>query len=257
MIETTEDGGRKILISGGGRCNILPETLAPGRFVTDSPASLVRRYALLVAAPGTARVLRARRRHSAQVRTRSRQVVSRVGPRASTSANGLVDLARRQGVVVPVQDRARRRRAVRCRASSSGRSRGELDASAVVLATGGLSVPATGSTGTGLTVARAFGHVVHDTYPALTPLVASPADSRDTSAGVSTEREDARAPPPAASPPSWRATGPSTLNRTAAFSSRIAATADRPCSTYRTWPFEASRPRESRGGAARAVVRPR
>jgi hypothetical protein len=53
-------------------------------------------------------------------------------------------------------------------------SRGDLEASAVVLATGGLSVPATGSTGTGLTVARALGHVVHDTYPALTPLVASP-----------------------------------------------------------------------------------
>ena len=42
------------------------------------------------------------------------------------------------------------------------------------MATGGLSVPATGSDGTGLRVARRLGHTVHDTYPALTPLTANP-----------------------------------------------------------------------------------
>src|ERR1043166_7243903 len=43
VIERTADGGRKILISGGGRCNILPEALEPRRFVTSSPAPLVQR----------------------------------------------------------------------------------------------------------------------------------------------------------------------------------------------------------------------
>ena len=42
LIERTTDGGRKILISGGGRCNVLPSVLAPERFVTDSPAHLLR-----------------------------------------------------------------------------------------------------------------------------------------------------------------------------------------------------------------------
>src|SRR4029453_4573837 len=42
LLERTPDGGRKILISGGGRCNILPAVLAPERFVTDSPAPLMR-----------------------------------------------------------------------------------------------------------------------------------------------------------------------------------------------------------------------
>jgi predicted Rossmann fold flavoprotein len=50
----------------------------------------------------------------------------------------------------------------------------ELPAHAVVLATGGLSVPATGSDGTGLRVARRLGHALHETYPALTPLLADP-----------------------------------------------------------------------------------
>ena len=51
---------------------------------------------------------------------------------------------------------------------------GTLRAAAVILATGGLSVPATGSDGTGLELAARLGHTVHETYPALTPLVADP-----------------------------------------------------------------------------------
>ncbi len=43
LLERTADGGRKILISGGGRCNILPARLDESRFVSDSPPHLVRR----------------------------------------------------------------------------------------------------------------------------------------------------------------------------------------------------------------------
>lgn len=49
-----------------------------------------------------------------------------------------------------------------------------LEAAAVIVATGGLSVPKTGSDGAGLDWMRALGHVVHPTYPALTPLTADP-----------------------------------------------------------------------------------
>jgi predicted Rossmann fold flavoprotein len=38
------------------------------------------------------------------------------------------------------------------------------------MATGGLSVPLTGSDGTGLVLAQQLGHRIHPTYPALTPL---------------------------------------------------------------------------------------
>ena len=43
LLERTRDGGRKILISGGGRCNVLPARVDLSRFVTDSPAHLLRR----------------------------------------------------------------------------------------------------------------------------------------------------------------------------------------------------------------------
>src|SRR4029079_5995608 len=43
LLERTKDGGRKILISGGGRCNILPARVDESRFVTDSSPHLLRR----------------------------------------------------------------------------------------------------------------------------------------------------------------------------------------------------------------------
>ena len=42
LVERTTDGGRKIIISGGGRCNVLPAALEPDRFITASPPHLVR-----------------------------------------------------------------------------------------------------------------------------------------------------------------------------------------------------------------------
>src|SRR5206468_989368 len=43
LVERTRDGGRKILISGGGRCNVLPMQLDESRFVTDSSRNLLGR----------------------------------------------------------------------------------------------------------------------------------------------------------------------------------------------------------------------
>src|SRR5882724_8179350 len=43
LLERTRDGGRKILISGGGRCNVLPMALHESRFVTESSPHLLRK----------------------------------------------------------------------------------------------------------------------------------------------------------------------------------------------------------------------
>jgi predicted Rossmann fold flavoprotein len=61
-----------------------------------------------------------------------------------------------------------------------------LEAAALIIATGGRSVPATGSDGWGLEVVARLGHRVVPTYPALTPLVADPAPHAHL-AGVSLE----------------------------------------------------------------------
>ena len=57
-------------------------------------------------------------------------------------------------------------------------------ARAVVLTTGGLSYPSTGSDGTGYRIAQCFGHNVIKTTPALTPLTTDDADFRKLS-GIS------------------------------------------------------------------------
>jgi predicted Rossmann fold flavoprotein len=52
---------------------------------------------------------------------------------------------------------------------------GPIEADALILATGGLSVPATGSDGFGLDALAKLGHTIHPTYAALTPLTCEPA----------------------------------------------------------------------------------
>ena len=57
-------------------------------------------------------------------------------------------------------------------------------AAAVVVATGGLSLPGTGSDGTGFEIVRRLGHTLRPTYPALTPLTLDPPRYEDL-AGIS------------------------------------------------------------------------
>jgi len=61
-----------------------------------------------------------------------------------------------------------------------------VEARAAIVATGGLSVPSTGSDGGGLSIVRALGHETHPTYPALTPLTADPHPHAEL-AGVSAD----------------------------------------------------------------------
>ncbi len=193
VLESTADGGRKILISGGGRCNVLPAASAPDRFVSDSPRSLVR--ALLGGWP-----LREQTRffeQEAGVPLALEADSGKLFPasnRASDIRDGLAAVAAARGVVF------RFRSPVSAIRPAGGTwlldtPGGPVTADRVVLATGGLSVPATGSDGAGLGFARALGHVVHPTYAALTPLRAVPAvhvGLAGVSLDVAIEAESAR-----------------------------------------------------------------
>ena len=63
-----------------------------------------------------------------------------------------------------------------------------MEADAVILATGGLSFPRTGSDGTGYALARSLGHSIISTVPALTPLASGDALCR-IAQGVTLEAE--------------------------------------------------------------------
>lgn len=55
---------------------------------------------------------------------------------------------------------------------------GNIHSRAVVVTTGGLSYPATGSTGAGYEIAKSFGHTIQRTFPSLTALVPEGYDTR-------------------------------------------------------------------------------
>src|SRR5262245_15336352 len=182
LLERTSDGGRKILISGGGRCNILPVALEPDRFVTESPPHLLR--AMLRAWPLVAQ--REFFERDVGVPLMLEEETGKVFPvsgRARDVRDGLIELAGRRGVQFQ-SDTSVTGLAPTSNGWSIETTRGAIDARAVVLATGGLSVPKTGSDGTGIRLATRLGHVLHDTYPALTPLIAEPA-AHASLAGVS------------------------------------------------------------------------
>jgi predicted Rossmann fold flavoprotein len=178
LLERTTDGGRKILISGGGRCNILPSSLQPERFVTASPPHVMR--GMLRSWPLHAQ--RAFFEHEVRIPLALEEATGKIFPasnRARDVRDGLMALARERGVEVLTQTAVTGLSSIKAGTDESGAawhitsSRGDFEASAVILATGGLSVPLTGSDGTGLAIARKLGHEIHPTYPALTPLTGS------------------------------------------------------------------------------------
>ena len=96
LVERTSDGGRKILISGGGRCNVLPVALEPDRFVTESPPHLLR--GMLRAWPLVAQ--REFFERDVGVPLTLEEETGKLfplGPRADVR-DGLIELARRRGV---------------------------------------------------------------------------------------------------------------------------------------------------------------
>jgi predicted Rossmann fold flavoprotein len=195
LLERTSDGGRKILISGGGRCNILPSSLHPERFVTDSPAHLMR--GLLRSWPLTEQ--RQFFEQEVGLPLALEAETGKLFPRSNRARDvrdGLVDLATKRGVEIQYDTTVTGLTSLRRGLgganpdSDAGEawqietSRGPLTASAVILATGGLSVPQTGSDGTGLRIAESLGHTMHPLYPALTPLTGGMPGGADL-AGIS------------------------------------------------------------------------
>lgn len=184
LVERLSDGGRKILISGGGRCNVLPSELNERLFVTASSTNSMRK--ILRAWPlGEIREFFER---DASLPLVIEEETGKLFPVANTSRSvrdALQRLADQRGVEWRSRSLARN---LSPRPGGSWQvgfvDGSSLDADAVVLATGGLSVPSTGSDGFAFRALSELGHTVHPTYPALTPLTLDPPLFADL-AGVS------------------------------------------------------------------------
>ena len=174
LIERTKDGGRKILISGGGRCNVLPARLDETRFVTDSSPNLLRKMARAWPLAEQVAFFEDELRIPLVEETESAKLFP-VSNKARDVRDRLLAHARAKGAdllmdthVIGIAPTDAGWRVERAQGSP-------LDVDVVIVATGGLSVPNTGSDGFGLTTLAKLGHTIHPTYAALTPLTADPA----------------------------------------------------------------------------------
>jgi predicted Rossmann fold flavoprotein len=157
--------GAKILISGGGRCNVTHEAVGPADFWGGSP-NVVRR---ILAAFPVDRTIAFFQEIGVALHVEDRGKLFPDSNSARTVLDALLAEARKLGVDLRSGHRVTAiRRDDLFRLSTSG---GELAARKVVLATGGLSLPKTGSDGLGFQLAASLGHSLVSTTPGLEPLL--------------------------------------------------------------------------------------
>lgn len=185
LVERTADGGRKILISGGGRCNVLPARLEESRFITDSSPHTLRNILRSWPLQEQIGFFEQDLRLPLVEETESAKLFP-TSNRARDVRDGLIGLARERGAELRFNTLV-----TGIRPSNRGwtidlQGSPPLEVNAVIMSTGGLSVPKTGSDGLGTLLVEQLGHTIHPMYAALTPLSADPAPFGELS-GVSLE----------------------------------------------------------------------
>ncbi len=169
VLEHNERVGRKIEISGGGRCNFTNVNTAPANFISRNPhfaksalarytpedfVSLVRRHRIAYHEKKLGQLF---------CDESSRQIVSML-------------LAECEAAGVEVRTNCRVGEVEREEVFRVKTSRGDFESESLVVATGGLSIPKLGATDFGYRIARQFGLKVVAPEPALVPLTLAPRD---------------------------------------------------------------------------------
>ncbi len=163
LLEHNDQAGAKILISGGGRCNFTNLEIAPERFLSANPHFCKSALSRYTQHDFIALVERHRIRYHEKTLGQlfcdgsAREILAML---LAECAAARVDL-RTQHRVSEIT------RADRFRVETN---RGSFDATALVLATGGLSIPKMGATGFAYEMARRFGLAVIEPRPGLVPL---------------------------------------------------------------------------------------
>jgi predicted Rossmann fold flavoprotein len=184
LVDGAARPGAKILISGGSRCNVTNAVVTERDYWGGRRTIISRVLAKLTVAqtidffaeigvalkeePGTKLFPRS---------DRSRDVL-----------DALLSAARGANVTLATATRVHDVVAQEANGFLLGTSAGPLRARTLVMATGGLSLPKTGSDGAGLRIARALGHSIVATTPALAPLVVTQGFNESVS-GVAHEVE--------------------------------------------------------------------
>ncbi len=172
LLDGAKTIGAKILVSGGGRCNVTHEVVAPTDFFGNR-----RIIKNVLAAFSVEATIKWFASMSVELKREETGKLFPVTDRSRTVLNALVERCRELGVVILPDHRVTKIDRLPDSGPGSGpgfvvhHSHGALMASRVILATGGRSIPKSGSDGFGYELARRLGHHVTPTVPALAPLV--------------------------------------------------------------------------------------
>ena len=174
LLESRPVPGAKIRVSGGGRCNVLPSRFEIDDFATEGSKHTLRKVLLSWPLDDVRRFFEEELRVPLKVEEtgklfpvsdRSRDVIEALLAECMRAGVDLRGGRRVTAVRAPVRDTTT---AFEVETGTGER----FLARKLILATGGLSLPKTGSDGFGLEIARTLGHSVRPTYPALVPLIA-------------------------------------------------------------------------------------
>jgi predicted Rossmann fold flavoprotein len=184
LLDHADKIGKKILISGGGRCNFTNTGCTPENYLSENPHFARSALARYTPADFIAKV----EAHAIPFHEKTLGQLF-----CDRTARDIVSMLERECVDTGVRIQLETSVTSVTRAATGDfvivTDAGTFSAQAVIVATGGLSIPKMGATGFGYDLARQFGLKIVEPRPGLVPLVFSGADKAawcDLS-GLSTE----------------------------------------------------------------------
>ncbi|HET9838361.1 MAG TPA: NAD(P)/FAD-dependent oxidoreductase [Candidatus Angelobacter sp.] len=182
VLERAERIGKKILISGGGRCNFTNLHCRPENFISANPH--FARSALVRYPPADFIALVEKHGLAYHEKTLGQLF-------CDGSAQQIVDMMEQEcrAAGVEISTRVEIKRVTREDGFTLQAGEQEFQSESLVVATGGLSIPKMGATSFGYDLARQFGLKIVETRPALVPFTLSKEDCERLCdlAGVSAE----------------------------------------------------------------------
>ncbi|MGE7271589.1 NAD(P)/FAD-dependent oxidoreductase [Brevibacillus panacihumi] len=180
LVEKGAKLGRKLIISGGGRCNVT-NAKEQDELIKQMPGNGRFMYSAL-SQFGNREIIRFFEDLGVALKEEDRGRMFPVTDKAVTVAQALINQIKKQGVNIRLQTPVKTVNYSEGHTTGVTLQSGEvITSSCVVIAVGGCSVPQTGSTGDGYAWAKEAGHTITELYPTEVPLIANDAYIRDKS----------------------------------------------------------------------------
>ena len=176
LLERNDRLGKKLLITGKGRCNVTNDCDS-AEILQNIPRNGRFLYSAMTEFPPK-RIMEFLEGAGCALKTERGNRVFPVSDRSQSVLEALQKEMRRSNVTVRTA-RAKRIVTGDCGVCAVETDRGTYETGSVILATGGVSYPTTGSTGDGYAMAKALGHTIIEPQGNLVPLESAGNDCPD------------------------------------------------------------------------------